>query len=96
MTLMTAQHILDREYLELRAKALELAASFDRLDRAAGDTSADPRRRKLAAALHVLLGTEGDRAERIQLIFSREYQADWQARYQLADRSPDASVGRGQ
>jgi hypothetical protein len=46
--------------------------------------------------LHVLLGTEGDRAERIQLIFSREYQADWQARYQLADRSPGASVGRGQ
>jgi hypothetical protein len=83
MTSMTAQQILDREFLELRAKVLELAASFDRIERAAGNTADDPRRQKLAQALRVLLESDSDRAERIQLIFSRQYEDDWQARFQL-------------
>jgi hypothetical protein len=83
MTSMTAQQILDREFLELRAKLLELAASFDRLERAQGSTADDPRRQKLEMGLRVLLSSEGDRAERIQLIFSREYANDWQSRFQL-------------
>ena len=33
-TPMTAQAVLDREYLEVCAKLLELAATFDRLDAA--------------------------------------------------------------
>ena len=94
MTPMTARQILDREFLELRAKVLELAASFDRLERAEGDTADDPRRHKLEEALHVLLGSGTDRAERIQLIFSREYKADWQTRFQLEPRSSEAAARR--
>jgi hypothetical protein len=92
MTPMTARQIFDREFLELRAKVLELAASLDRLDRAEGDTADDPRRRKLDEALRLLLAPAEDRAERVQMIFSREYEPDWLARFQLARRSSEAAT----
>jgi hypothetical protein len=74
---MSAQHVLDREFLEMRAKILELAASLDRLARATGNVSSDPRMQQLEAAIRTVLDSGGDRAERIQLIFSRPYRDDW-------------------
>ena len=75
---LTAPDVLNREFLELRAKILELAASLDRLDRAAGDVAEDPRLAKLHRGLELLLGEAGGRAERVQLLFSRPYNEDWQ------------------
>lgn len=76
--------VLEREFLPLRAKILEIAAALDRLDRAeespqaAGNAGVDRRRELLAQALAVLTG-EGlsDRAEQVQMLFSRPYDPGW-------------------
>ena len=77
---LSAVQVLDREFLELRAKILELAASFDRLDRADGSVRDDPRHYKLAQAIDCLLSDHPNRAEQIQLLFSRPYEGDWQSK----------------
>ncbi len=81
---MSAAEVLDREYLELRAKVLELAASFDRLDRAEGAVAGDPRLSLLHEALDVLKSDADDRAEQVQLIFSLHYDDEWQKKFDLA------------
>ena len=68
-----APEVLDREFLVLRAKILELAAALDRLGRAEGEVSDDPRLARLFEALRVLEAQPDDRAEQVQLIFSRSY-----------------------
>ena len=80
---MTSNQVLEREFLEIRAKILELAASFDRLDRADGSVLGDPRLSLVQEALSVLSSTHKDRAEQIQLLFSRHYEDDWQAKFDL-------------
>lgn len=77
-----AQAVLDREFLEMRARVLELAAALDRLDRAGGPPTSDPRVGSLRQALDALRqsnpdGGDANRAERVQLIFSRQYDAAW-------------------
>jgi hypothetical protein len=82
-TPMAAQAVLDREFLEVRAKLLEMAASFDRLDRGGGVSVDDRRMQLVRQGLKVLLDETGDRAEQIQLIFSRPYDDDWQKAFGL-------------
>ena len=75
----TADEILDRTFLDMRARVLELAAALDRIERADDDdhTATDPRLEKLHRAIG-LLNTPGfDRAERVQMIFSDEYVPGW-------------------
>ena len=81
---MTSNEVLDREYLEIRAKILQLAASFDRLDRANGSVAGDPRETFIHEALKVLQTDAEDRAEQIQLLFSRHYEDDWREKFALA------------
>jgi hypothetical protein len=69
--------VFDQELLPIRAKLLEVAAALDRIDRASGSVGTDPRRTQVQAAIQVLLRPEDDRAEQIQLIFSRQYADDW-------------------
>jgi hypothetical protein len=73
----TARQVFDVEFLSVRAKLLEVAASLDRIDRCEGSLSNDARRTQVQAAIQVLLRPEDDRAEQIQLIFSRPYEHDW-------------------
>jgi len=80
---MSATAILDREFLEIRAKLLEIAASFDRLDRGDGSINSDERMSGIKEALEVLQDDKTDRAEQIQLIFSRQYDDDWQKSFGL-------------
>jgi hypothetical protein len=75
---LTAPEVLNREFLETRCKILELAAAFDRLGRAEGSVAGDPRLDRLREALSVVLDTAPDRAEQVQMIFSREYDDAWQ------------------
>lgn len=82
-TPMSASEILDREFLELRAKILELAAAFDRLDRAEGFLQEDPRLKKLHQGLDALQEAGNDRAEQVQLLFSRPYDDDWKEKFDL-------------
>ena len=51
---MTSAEILEREFFEIRAKILEIAAAFDRLDRATGNVSDDSRLKLVAEALRFL------------------------------------------
>ena len=71
---MNSNQILDREFLEIRAKILEVAAALDRLDRAEGDVSNDPRMKLIADGIKLIAAAQSDpvRAEKIQLLFSRE------------------------
>lgn len=75
----TAQQVLDRDYLDTRAKILHLAASLDRLDRAGGSAAGDVRVATIRSALELLAApsAQPDRAERVQLLFSRPYEPDW-------------------
>lgn len=71
----------------MRAKVLEVAAALDRIDRAAGSAATDPRHTRIQEAIRVLLGREADRAERVQMIFSRPYEKEWQAKFQISKNS---------
>ncbi len=74
----TARQILDRHYLEIRSKILDLAASLDRVDRAGKDgTQDDPRLAKLRSGIELLLTPGTDRAERVQMLFSDTYVENW-------------------
>ena len=73
----TAAQILDREFLTIRGKLLEVAAALDRVERGRDLAGGDPRLEKIRATL-AILGKEGvDRAEQLQLIFSLPYDPGW-------------------
>ncbi len=72
--------VVDREFLEMRAKILELAASFDRIDRE-GLSQDHPRYQQLRKAIEILLQDSGSRAEQVQMLFSRVYEQDWRQQF---------------
>ena len=74
---MPANAVLDREFLEMRAKILELASSLDRIERGEGTASSDPRTELIQQGIRILRETQEGRAERVQLLFSRPYEANW-------------------
>ena len=79
MTPVPAATALDTYFLEVRSKLLDLAATLDRIDRGQGatETAHDPRLGKIREALDVLKGQAPGRAERLQRIFSLEYDPHW-------------------
>lgn len=87
-----APEVLNREFLEVRAKILEIAAALDRLDRAAaqdraaGSVESDPRLARIRQGLTALTADRSDRAEQVQLIFSLAYEPDWQSRLGIDQR----------
>ena len=74
--------VLDREYLEARSLILQLAAFLDRVQRCEQSDKADPRLQKLRSGIETLLSIDTDKAETIQLVFSRTYDAMWQEQFQ--------------
>jgi hypothetical protein len=86
---MNSKQILDREFLEIRAKILEIAAALDRIDRADGNVDGDPRMQLIDDAIKTVASDQTDpiRAERIQLLFSREYDAKWIEDFTIASRT---------
>ena len=83
-----AVDILNREFLEMRAKVLELAASLDRMDRADGDVADDRRMRLLQQGIQILAQPHRqDRAEQTQLLFSREYDPQWKETFRAGKAS---------
>ena len=87
MTLpLSAPEVLNREFLEIRCKILELAAAFDRLERAEGSIADDPRLARLVEALAAVASDAPDRAEQVQMIFSREYDEGWQENLKVKPR----------
>ncbi len=74
---------LDREYLVVRAKLLEVAAALDRIDRADGSVAEDPRRSQLQRAIEILASPSSQRAPEVQLNFSLPYDASWRQAWAL-------------
>lgn len=82
---MQVHPVIDQEFLPLRAKILEIAAALDRLDRTRSDSEMETRRAKVRSALEALLNSRDDRAEQVQLIFSRPYAENWQEAFAMKD-----------
>jgi hypothetical protein len=74
---MQSAPVIEQEFLPLRAKLLEIGAALDRLERADALGGREPRVVKIRAAIDALLGSGGDRAEQIQLVFSRPFEEGW-------------------
>ena len=62
--------VADRYFLEHRAKAIDIAAFLDRVDRATGDGADDVRVRALEACCRVLVDGKPDRARRFLELLS--------------------------
>ena len=79
MTPLPATKALDAYFLDARARLLDLAAILDRIGRGAGAAGAadDPRLARIREALGVLADESGGRAERVQKIFSLDYDPAW-------------------
>jgi hypothetical protein len=80
-----APELLNNEFLEIRARLLQVAAALDRIDRATGDVSRDKRRADLDQAIRVLLETGSGRAEQLQRVFSLAYDQGWKNTFGLAN-----------
>ena len=83
----SSKQILDREFLELRSKLLDLAASLDRLDRAEGSVADDDRMKLLAAGMAIIANDSPDRAHQIQHLFSRDFDPQWKQKFNMPTRS---------
>jgi hypothetical protein len=77
-TTLTTAKLLDREFLSIRSKLIDLAASLDRIQHAPGPAAADPRIDKIAGAVRILAGQTPNRTEQIQILFSLPYDEHWQ------------------
>ena len=79
MSPLPASKALDAFFLDARSRILDLAAFLDRIDRgqAAATVATDPRLGKIRQALEMLPTAEGNRAERVQMIFSLDYDRKW-------------------
>ena len=83
---MPSKTVLDQFYLEARARLLEVAATLDRVDRGGMGSQDDPRLGLLRQAIHVLDESTSkhspDRAEQLQLLFSRQYDVNWLKKFE--------------
>jgi len=69
---MSTKEVLDRYFLENRARILEIAAFLDRIDRAGAMEAgrSDFRYKAFMRALRILLESEGNRTKALQVNFS--------------------------
>jgi hypothetical protein len=79
--------VLNREFLEIRSRLLELAAALDRLDRADRSSSEHPDSRlaQIRQGIEALLEPGPGRAETVQRLFSLEYDPHWMKQFELAE-----------
>jgi len=82
---MSASEVLDREFLEMRALILQLAASFDRIDRSKSPAAQAEKLRQLQDGVKILLDDSENKAKQVQMLFSNPYAQDWAARFGLTD-----------
>jgi hypothetical protein len=71
------EQAMDREFLGIRCRLIELAAALDRIDRNDGDAAADPRMAQVLRSLEILADRRPERAERVQATFSLPYDEKW-------------------
>jgi hypothetical protein len=69
--------VLSQEFLQTRAKILELAAFYDRIETLPENPGDQQQMQLLHAACNILTDGQPDKAARVQLLFSREYNPHW-------------------
>ncbi len=74
---MAAPDVLDREFLGVRARLIDVAAALDRIGRADGEVADDPRLDKIRQSLEILRSEAPNRAEKLQSVFSLPYEETW-------------------
>ena len=77
MTSTSDSPTLDREFLPIRAKILEIAAALDRIERTDGLPAGDDRMKQIAQSIELLGGPDSNRARAVQMIFSLPYNESW-------------------
>lgn len=79
----SAREVLDQEFLQIRAKILEVAAFFDRLSEADASDVDQDQLKLLEHGCQLLCDGDVDKAARVQMLFSREYESDWREKFAL-------------
>jgi hypothetical protein len=80
----SATEVLNQEFLNIRARLIDLAAALDRVDRGGGSAKEDPRYQQIRQGLAILAEDTAGRIERIQMVFSLPYDEYWQKKYEAA------------
>lgn len=78
-----AKDVLDRDFLTIRSRLIDLAAALDRVERGEGSVERDPRIAQIRAALAIVAGPGADRAARVQVAFSLPYRENWRQEFGL-------------
>ena len=88
----TAPQVLQEEFLIARARILELAAIFDRIDRAATENPSNSasdleksqhQRQLLEQGIAILQDSDSNRASRVQKLMSRPYDSNWREQWTI-------------
>jgi len=79
----SAEQVLAEEFLSARSRILDLAALLDRLERASGSADSAVQMQLLRQGLSLLCDEASDKARRVQLLMSREYDPAWRKNYGL-------------
>ncbi len=73
--------VLTQEFLQTRAKILEIAAFYDRLGNASSAELDGRQLELLQRGCQVLNDDQPDKAARVQLLFSCDYQENWREQF---------------
>ncbi|MCY2985896.1 MAG: hypothetical protein NTY15_19895 [Planctomycetota bacterium] len=74
----SATQIVADEFMIARAKIVELAATLDRIERASGNVDDSKNMQLLVQGIHILIDDQVEKAKRVQLLMSRDYDPEWQ------------------
>lgn len=77
----SASEVVSQEFLQIRAKILEIAAFYDRLEDGNVSDAQATQLDLLQRGCGILTDTRHDKAARVQLLFSREYDEQWRERF---------------
>lgn len=82
----SAVQIVADDFMIARARIVELAATLDRIERATGDVEDSTNMQLLIQGMHILCDDEVEKAKRVQLLMSRQYDPKWQAQMSITKK----------
>ena len=82
----SAEQIVADDFMIARARIVELAATLDRIERATGDVEDSKNMQLLMQGMQVLCDDEVEKAKRVQLLMSRQYDPQWQSQMSISKK----------
>ena len=82
----SAEQIVADDFMIARARIVELAATLDRIERATGDVEDSTNMQLLIQGMHILCDDEVEKAKRVQLLMSRQYDPKWQSQMSITKK----------